>query len=101
MEFAKKHARNLYTCAAMTGALALTGEAEVTRTDDDEIEPVVLCLNNGELVEIWPEQDNPGEYANADELHRRYGNLTREQLFERLLTVEGYLFGYTGRTAPE
>lgn len=80
------NARDFYLRGAFEGALSATSAADpVTATDEN--------LEN--------EDGDPGEYINADAMRQRYEHMSRDDLYNRVLALEGYIFGATGIEAPQ
>lgn len=80
------NARDFYLRGAFEGALSATTAADAVTANDDNLEN---------------EDGDPGEYINADAMRQRYEHMSREDLYERVIALEGYIFGATGTEAPD
>ncbi|NTE81637.1 hypothetical protein G6M12_08725 [Agrobacterium tumefaciens] len=80
------NARDFYLRGAFEGALSATTAADAVTT-------TTINLEN--------EDGDPGEYVNADAMRQRYQHMSRDDLYERVIALEGYIFGATGIEAPE
>lgn len=79
-------ARAFYLRGAYEGALAFTSA------------PKNEAAHNSASAN---ENGQPGEHSYADALRQRYQKMSREELFDRVLSLEGYVFGLTGNEAPQ
>lgn len=81
-----QNSRDFYLRGAFEGALSATN---ITETVTSEIGSVV----NDDF--------DPGEYLNAEVMRQRYQHMSQCDLYNRVLALEGYIFGATGTEAPE
>lgn len=98
------NARDFYLRGAFQGALSTT-VTENGKDCENGIEPTLSLSEKGEVIETWPEECNPegndpGEYINAEAMRQRYQHMSRDDLYDRVLALEGYIFGATGSEAP-
>ncbi len=80
------NARDFYLRGAFEGALSATTAADAVTATDENMEN---------------EDGDPGEYINADAMRLRYQHMSRDDLYERVIALEGYIFGATGSEAPD
>lgn len=80
------NARDFYLRGAFEGALSATTAADAVTTTTSNLEN---------------EDGDPSEYLNADAMRQRYQHMSPDDLYERVIALEGYIFGATGIEAPE